>query len=580
MTKMEKSFKVFAGISALSQRHPQRRRLLYQTHCSLRNFQSSCAVAGATADLVGVDSSSGAAVDAVATSASKNKSDRAWFEDAANTSSLRFECTSCGKCCTGKGGKVFVNTAERSDIANVLELSQQELIQSYFVQDQGKYLIQQVKLKGDNEQQQGEQDEEERCIFLTSDKKCSIYQARPTQCRTFPFWPHILASSYDWQRTQRDCDGIRILEDNDSSDNDGGTMLDDVDNAISPIPTDTIWKKLLVHTVHRGGIEEPTSEEEDSTMTYTQMMESLPYFLDEDMLQEFQQDYLQQYHRQIVYESQDLWVVDTLGSGWQAGEQQQDFQPTRSLLFRNSPSLTQSEMAIRSDNGAPTVTTGATTVPSPWQVDHTKLLLDVHQVMARIVQLWDRKVRSFLPDNHGESSQHFAVLGTGAGALPLWLHGKYPEATIDCVEASSEVLQVAQDYFGFGSTSAETLRSYCQRGEDYLLLPSAGEGASFGPESLLDLLVVDVAAGMEIPPRLFFEADLLQNVKNRLVSPHGMVIWNIRVSSSSTLEWERMLTTLRDAFPHVHVEPVSSTNSANWIVYASNDLDFLKDPIV
>jgi Fe-S-cluster containining protein len=476
---------------------------------------------------------------------------------------------------------VFVNTAERSDIGDLLELSQEELIESYFVQDQGKCLIQQVKVVNEHQQQQ---DEDERCIFLTSDKKCSIYQARPTQCRTFPFWPHIVASSYDWQRSQRDCEGIRISEDNSSDEkNHDGETIDDNDHAVASIPISTIWNNLLVHTVHRGGIEESaTEEEEDSTMTYTQMIESLPSFLDDDMLHEFQQDYLQQYQREIVYESQDLWVVDTLGSGWQAQEeqQQQDFQPTRSLVFRNSPSLTQSEMAItRSEKDAPTATR---------QVDHTTLLLDVHQVMARIVQAWDVKLRSLLSNSHASavnsarSAQHFAVLGTGAGALPLWLHGKYPNATIDCVEASSEVLQVAQDYFGFGtsSTSYGTLRSYCQRGEDYLM-PSAEENSSFGPESsLLDLLVVDVAAGMEIPPRLFFEADLLQSVKNRLVSPHGMVIWNVRVSSSSTLEWERMLTTLRDAFPYVHVEPVSSTNFANRIVYASNDPNFLKDSII
>jgi Fe-S-cluster containining protein len=29
------------------------------------------------------------------------------------------------------------------------------------------------------------------CIFLKN-KKCGVYNARPTQCRTWPFWPEVL----------------------------------------------------------------------------------------------------------------------------------------------------------------------------------------------------------------------------------------------------------------------------------------------------------------------------------------------------------------------------------------------------
>lgn len=31
----------------------------------------------------------------------------------------------------------------------------------------------------------------EACAFL-KDKRCSVYQGRPTQCRTWPFWPEIM----------------------------------------------------------------------------------------------------------------------------------------------------------------------------------------------------------------------------------------------------------------------------------------------------------------------------------------------------------------------------------------------------
>jgi Fe-S-cluster containining protein len=34
------------------------------------------------------------------------------------------------------------------------------------------------------------------CIFWKNG--CSVYEARPLQCRTFPFWPSMLESSQSW----------------------------------------------------------------------------------------------------------------------------------------------------------------------------------------------------------------------------------------------------------------------------------------------------------------------------------------------------------------------------------------------
>lgn len=34
--------------------------------------------------------------------------------------------------------------------------------------------------------------------------------ARPTQCRTFPWWPQHLVSDYDWQLAARECEGITL----------------------------------------------------------------------------------------------------------------------------------------------------------------------------------------------------------------------------------------------------------------------------------------------------------------------------------------------------------------------------------
>lgn len=45
------------------------------------------------------------------------------------------------------------------------------------------------------------------CTFLEG-KKCSVYEARPTQCRTFPWWIHNLRDPKDWEEAQKRCEGI------------------------------------------------------------------------------------------------------------------------------------------------------------------------------------------------------------------------------------------------------------------------------------------------------------------------------------------------------------------------------------
>jgi Fe-S-cluster containining protein len=37
---------------------------------------------------------------------------------------------------------------------------------------------------------------------------CSIYQVRPLQCRTWPFWPEVIKSPATWARAGKGCPGI------------------------------------------------------------------------------------------------------------------------------------------------------------------------------------------------------------------------------------------------------------------------------------------------------------------------------------------------------------------------------------
>jgi Fe-S-cluster containining protein len=44
------------------------------------------------------------------------------------------------------------------------------------------------------------------CIFWKDG--CTVYAARPLQCRTFPFWPSILVSAAAWEVAKSGCPGM------------------------------------------------------------------------------------------------------------------------------------------------------------------------------------------------------------------------------------------------------------------------------------------------------------------------------------------------------------------------------------
>ena len=51
------------------------------------------------------------------------------------------------------------------------------------------------------------------CVFLdrtTIPGKaiCGVYEDRPIQCRTWPFWPSVVNTRADWERAKKTCPGI------------------------------------------------------------------------------------------------------------------------------------------------------------------------------------------------------------------------------------------------------------------------------------------------------------------------------------------------------------------------------------
>jgi len=113
-----------------------------------------------------------------------------WYRDG-----LRFKCTECGKCCTGSPGYVWVTEEEIASMAKLLNLSVELFKRKYLRQRDNRYALAEKKSQNHD------------CIFL-KDKKCTIYQARPAQCRTFPFWKESLNSEESWKLASEACEGI------------------------------------------------------------------------------------------------------------------------------------------------------------------------------------------------------------------------------------------------------------------------------------------------------------------------------------------------------------------------------------
>jgi Fe-S-cluster containining protein len=44
------------------------------------------------------------------------------------------------------------------------------------------------------------------CIFWKDG--CSVYESRPLQCKTFPFWDFVLEDEESWNRTATQCPGM------------------------------------------------------------------------------------------------------------------------------------------------------------------------------------------------------------------------------------------------------------------------------------------------------------------------------------------------------------------------------------
>ena len=113
---------------------------------------------------------------------------------------LRFSCTRCSACCRYESGYVFLSGKDAFLLGTTLKMGYSEFTKAYCRWVPGE--------KGKSKLSLREKFNKD-CIFWSPEKAaCSVYEARPVQCRAFPFWSSVVASEYNWKLTAINCPGM------------------------------------------------------------------------------------------------------------------------------------------------------------------------------------------------------------------------------------------------------------------------------------------------------------------------------------------------------------------------------------
>jgi hypothetical protein len=113
-----------------------------------------------------------------------------WYRDG-----LRFTCTRCGRCCGGAPGYVWIAPDEAAVLARRLGLDAATFAARYTraIVGRGTSLVE--RARGD-------------CVFFDPSRRvCAVYEDRPRQCRTWPFWRQNVSTPAQWASTLRACPG-------------------------------------------------------------------------------------------------------------------------------------------------------------------------------------------------------------------------------------------------------------------------------------------------------------------------------------------------------------------------------------
>jgi Fe-S-cluster containining protein len=99
---------------------------------------------------------------------------------------LRFSCTRCSDCCRLEPGMVYLREKDLRSLVFRLKMGYTDFIETYcrWIPAYGEERLS-LKEKSNYD-----------CIFWK--EGCTVYEDRPLQCKTYPFWLSMLDSEETW----------------------------------------------------------------------------------------------------------------------------------------------------------------------------------------------------------------------------------------------------------------------------------------------------------------------------------------------------------------------------------------------
>jgi Fe-S-cluster containining protein len=106
---------------------------------------------------------------------------------------VRFACQGSGRCCVSRGdyGYVYLTLEDRRRLARTLGIPTRQFTREYCAKTDGYFHL---------------RDTGPECLFLEAER-CTVYEGRPTQCRTWPFWPENMGARA-WTAIAAFCPGV------------------------------------------------------------------------------------------------------------------------------------------------------------------------------------------------------------------------------------------------------------------------------------------------------------------------------------------------------------------------------------
>ncbi|MGL4986789.1 MAG: YkgJ family cysteine cluster protein [Treponemataceae bacterium] len=124
--------------------------------------------------------------------------DKCFYKDG-----LDFSCTQCSCCCRHEPGFVYISQKDLDLLLASLNVTANEFVKKYcrwvfsYKAHDSANVSEALCL-----QEMSSYD----CIFWKNG--CTVYDARPIQCRTYPFWDFLLATEKAWIAEKKSCPGI------------------------------------------------------------------------------------------------------------------------------------------------------------------------------------------------------------------------------------------------------------------------------------------------------------------------------------------------------------------------------------